>query len=118
MRISDWSSNVCSSDLATSLGAKIAVEIEGREVWIRAWLYEQGGGTDFRVPVSLLDADLPENHSDDRRITDHLNGGDLSYRLKQENGSGVGATRLPRALGYAITTFLLKKRDSALLIQK
>src|SRR3546814_533854 len=40
---------------ATSLGAKIAVEIEGREVWIRAWLYEQGGGTDFRVPVILID---------------------------------------------------------------
>jgi len=33
------------------------------------------------VPVYLLDTDVEENAEQDRRLTDHLYGGDRRYRL-------------------------------------
>jgi starch phosphorylase len=41
--------------------AKIAVLIEGREVWVRSWLYVVQGHLGGRQPVILLDTDLDEN---------------------------------------------------------
>ncbi|MBU4499947.1 MAG: glycogen/starch/alpha-glucan phosphorylase, partial [Gammaproteobacteria bacterium] len=40
---------------AQPLGAKIAVSIEGRPVWIGAWLYVLEGHMGGRQPVLLLD---------------------------------------------------------------
>src|SRR5690606_22503788 len=79
---------------ARPLGAKIAVEIEGREVWIRPWLYTIRGITGYEPPVVLLDTNLDENTSEDRKITDHLYGGDRRYRLKQEAVLGIGGVRI------------------------
>src|SRR5689334_2179238 len=57
---------------ARALGAKIAIEIEGREVWVRSWLYVVQGLRGHREPVVLLDTDLDENNAEDRRITHYL----------------------------------------------
>jgi glycogen phosphorylase len=97
------------------LGAKIAVRIEGREVWVRPWLHLLKGGTGFVVPVLLLDTDLDENDAEDRRLTDRLYGGDDAYRLKQEIVLGIGGFRLLRALGFEIQTYHLNEGHSALL---
>jgi glycogen phosphorylase len=97
------------------LGAKIAVRIEGREVWVRPWLHLLRGGTGFLVPVLLLDTDLDENDAADRRLTDRLYGGDDAYRLKQEVVLGIGGFRLLRALGFQIQTYHLNEGHSALL---
>jgi glycogen phosphorylase len=97
------------------LGAKIAARIEGREVWVRPWLYLLSGGTGFPVPVLLLDTDLDENNAVDRRLTDRLYGGDDAYRLKQEIVLGIGGFRLLRALGFEIQTYHLNEGHSALL---
>src|SRR3972149_535231 len=75
---------------AQPLDAKIAVPIEGRTVWMGAWLYVLEGSGGGRQPVLLLDTDLNENSSDDREITHYLYGGDNVYRLKQEIGLGIG----------------------------
>ena len=40
---------------------RAALIIEGRTVQIRAWKYEVIGLGRFKVPIYLLDADLPEN---------------------------------------------------------
>src|SRR5512135_1231463 len=45
---------------ASPLNAKIAVSIEGREVWVRGWLYVLKGHMNGREPVILLDTDLDE----------------------------------------------------------
>ena len=37
---------------------------------------------------------------DDRRLTDHLYGGDERYRLSQEIVLGIGGVRLLQAAGY------------------
>jgi starch phosphorylase len=100
---------------AEPLGAKVAVRIERREVWVRPWVHLLRGGTGFLAPVLLLDTDLDENRAADRRLTDRLYGGDDAYRLKQEIVLGVGGLRLLRALGFEIETYHLNEGHSALL---
>lgn len=100
---------------AHPLDAKIAVPIEGRTLWIGAWLYVLEGHMGGRQPVLLLDTDLAENHSDDREITHYLYGGDNVYRLKQEIVLGIGGVRLLQALGFTIRHYHMNEGHSALL---
>ena len=46
-----------------------------------------------RVPLLLLDTDVPENAPEDRAITDRLYGGDLEMRIRQEVVLGIGGLR-------------------------
>ncbi len=84
----------------TPLDARTSVEIEGRIVHLRAWQYTVRGVSGRTVPVFLLDSALPENTSDDQKITDVLYGGDNEYRLRQEIVLGLGGAAMLRALGY------------------
>ena len=100
---------------ATPLRAKVAVLIEGREVWVRPWLYVLASGPGLDVPVLLLDTDLHENAVEDRRITDTLYGGDQAYRLKQEIVLGIGGLRILQALGFDIRRYHMNEGHAALL---
>lgn len=100
---------------AKPLDAKIAVPIDGRMVWIGAWLYVLEGSMGGRQPVLLLDTDLNENSSEDREITHHLYGGDITYRLKQEIVLGIGGVRLLQAAGFNIRHYHMNEGHSALL---
>ena len=97
------------------LRAKVAVLIECREVWVRPWLYQLEGRLGRRVPVLLLDTDLPENSPEDRQITTALYGGDTAYRLKQEIILGIAGVRILHALGFEIATYHLNEGHAALL---
>jgi starch phosphorylase len=97
------------------LDAKIAVPIDGRTVWIGAWLYVMEGSMGGRQPVLLLDTDLNENSKEDREITHYLYGGDNAYRLKQEIVLGVGGVRLLQAIGFTIRHYHMNEGHSALL---
>jgi starch phosphorylase len=100
---------------ARSLQAKVAVLIEGRVVWVSAWLYVLESHLGGREPVLLLDTDLPENTPQDREITHRLYGGDDAYRLKQEIVLGIGGVRLLHALGFRIRQYHMNEGHSALL---
>ncbi|HEX9149153.1 MAG TPA: alpha-glucan family phosphorylase [Thermoanaerobaculia bacterium] len=54
-----------------------------------------------RVPLFLLDADLPENHPDDRALTARLYSGDQEMRIRQEITLGIGGLRALKQLGLA-----------------
>jgi starch phosphorylase len=96
--------------------AQASVVIEGREVQLRAWRYDIDGISGTTIPVYLLDTDLPENAPEDRRLTDHLYGGDTRYRLCQEAVLGLGGIALLRALDYSrLTTYHMNEGHSALL---
>ncbi|HEY4657942.1 MAG TPA: alpha-glucan family phosphorylase, partial [Gemmatimonadaceae bacterium] len=97
------------------LDAKIAVTLEGRDVWIRGWLYVIEGHMGGRMPAVLLDSDLAENGDEDRRLTDSLYGGADAYRLKQEALLGIGGARMLAALGFRIRQYHLNEGHSALL---
>ena len=85
------------ADVARLLSAKVALAIEGRQVWIGAWLYVLESHLGGRQPVLLLDSDFPENQPEDRQITARLYGGDELYRLKQEMVLGIGGARRRRS---------------------
>ncbi len=103
------------NDWALPLRAKIAINIERREVWLRPWLYILPGISGYEIPILLLDSDVVENAPEDRKITNVLYGGDNSYRFKQEAVLGIGGMRMLGALGFETHTYHLNEGHSALL---
>ena len=61
---------------------------EGRALRARIWRLDVG-----RVPLLLLDTDIPENEESLRGVTDRLYGGGGEHRLLQELLLGIGGTR-------------------------
>jgi starch phosphorylase len=97
------------------LPEKITVEIEGRDVFAQAWIYEVKSLTGGSVPVFFLDTDVVENRPEDREITSTLYGGDRAYRLKQEVVLGIGGVRMLRRLGFAIKKYHMNEGHASLL---
>jgi starch phosphorylase len=58
----------------------------------RVWVAQVG-----RIPLLLLDSDIPENDHELRGVTDRLYGGDQEHRIKQEILAGIGGVRAIRA---------------------
>lgn len=82
------------------LPSTTTVNIDDREIKIRAWLYQVKGVSGFIVPVFFLDTNIDENSDWDRTLTKYLYGGDNQYRLAQEIVLGVGGVKILDALGY------------------
>jgi starch phosphorylase len=74
-----------------SANQTITITLQGREITLRAWRFDVIGHTGHIIPVFLLDADVDGNDPWDRRLTDHLYGGDTYYRLCQEAILGLGS---------------------------
>ncbi|HEX6307545.1 MAG TPA: alpha-glucan family phosphorylase [Longimicrobiales bacterium] len=72
----------------------IGVPMGDHVAYARVWRADVG-----RVPLYLLDTNVPENRPEDRRITDRLYGGDNEHRLQQEIVLGIGGMRALRAIG-------------------
>lgn len=100
---------------ARPLKARVAVPIEGRDVWVGGWLYVLEGHMGGRQPVVLLDTDLAENGPADRELTHYLYGGDETYRLKQEIVLGIGGARMLHALGFRVRQYHMNEGHAALL---
>jgi starch phosphorylase len=102
-------------DLLELLPGKALVTIENRDVKIQAWMYRVKSPTGGELPVLFLDTDIPGNLEEDRKITDHLYGGDKSYRLKQEIVLGIGGARLLQILGFQVRKYHLNEGHASLL---
>ncbi len=99
-----------------ALPINVAVQIEGRAVKIRPWLFHVSGINGHKVPVYLLDTALPENDPNDRALTDHLYGGDQRYRLRQEAVLGLGGAAVLQELFHdSRLTYHMNEGHSALL---
>jgi starch phosphorylase len=97
------------------LPAKTLVPIEGKDVKVQAWLYQQKSPSGGEIPVLFLDTDIPGNDDEERRITDFLYGGDETYRLKQEIVLGIGGARILNALGFKIRKYHMNEGHASLL---
>jgi starch phosphorylase len=97
------------------LPSKVTVEIEGRDVFVQAWIYEVKSLTGGNIPVFFLDTDVAENRPEDRDITASLYGGDKTYRLKQEIVLGIGGARMLRRLCFAIKKYHMNEGHASLL---
>jgi len=81
--------------LTAADGDPVLIELalpEGRDLRARVWIAQVG-----RIPLLLLDSDIPENEHDLRGTTDRLYGGDQEHRIKQEILAGIGGVRAIRA---------------------
>jgi starch phosphorylase len=87
-------------DVLQELDERAVVNVDGRDVQVRAWRYSVRGVTGHQVPVLLLDTALAENGEFDRALTDSLYGGDAHYRLCQEIVLGMGGAQLLRRMGF------------------
>jgi phosphorylase/glycogen(starch) synthase len=86
------------------------LSLPGRTLHLRAWIVAVG-----RVTLYLLDADVPSNEPEDRKITRHLYGGDSEMRLLQEIALGRGGARLLRRLGVKPTVWHMNEGHAAFL---
>src|SRR6185436_12179559 len=85
--------------------------LPGRDLSIAVWLAQVG-----RVPVLLLDTDLPENADADRPITNILYVRGREMRLHQELVLGIGGVRAIRALSLTPAVWHLNEGHSAFLL--
>ncbi len=96
---------------ASGLPLTVTLELTGRDLSIAVWLAQVG-----RIPVLLLDTDLPENDEADRPITNILYVRGREMRLHQELVLGIGGVRAIRALGLAPAVWHLNEGHSAFLL--
>ncbi len=89
---------------------RIQVDYPGRQVHARIWRVDVG-----RVPLYLLDTNIPENSQYDQDICDELYGGDLDLRIHQEIMLGIGGVQALRALGIQPTVYHMNEGHSAFL---
>ena len=93
----------------------VALTLQDREILIRAWRFDVTGVTGHVIPVFLLDTDVEGNDPWDRRLTDHLYGGDTYYRLCQEAILGLGGIALLGAMGCKPEVYHMNEGHAALL---
>jgi len=96
---------------ASGLPLTVTLELPGRDLSVAVWVAQVG-----RVPVLLLDTDLPENADSDRPITNILYVRGREMRLHQELVLGIGGVRAIRALGLAPAVWHLNEGHSAFLL--
>ncbi len=101
--------------LLAPLSERVTVQIGGREVAVKAWLYRLQSLTGGKVPIIFLDTDNDWNALQDREITHYLYGGDDRYRLKQEMVLGLCGVRMLDALGFKIRKYHMNEGHSSLL---
>ena len=94
---------------ATGAPRLVHVEIRGRQVAACIWHAQVG-----RIPLFLLDTNLPENDPVSRFITSTLYVGDRAFRLMQYAMLAMGGIRALRAMGIDPTIIHLNEGHAAL----
>lgn len=89
---------------------KISLDFPDRQVYIQIWKIQVG-----RVPLYLLDTNIPENSEADQKITRSLYGGDKETRIQQEMILGIGGIRALHALNIKPLVCHMNEGHSAFL---
>src|SRR6202789_4314044 len=93
----------------------VTIHMQGRDVAVCAWRFDVVGTAGHVIPVFLLDTDIERNDLYDRRLTDHLYGGDTYYRLCQETVLGIGGVKLLHKLGCLPAVYHMNEGHAPLL---
>ncbi len=86
------------------------VQIATSQVKFKVWKVNVG-----RIPIYLMDTDLPDNEEHYRELTLRVYGGDSTTRIMQEMLLGVGGVRLMRALDIQPSLFHMNEGHAAFL---
>lgn len=84
------------------------VDLAGETLWFRILKVDVG-----RIPLYLLDTDIPENPPHLRQTTARLYGGDSEMRVRQEILLGVGGARALAAMGIDAAVYHLNEGHAA-----
>ncbi len=98
-------------DKATGDHLYISVELPGRTLYARVWRLQVG-----RIPLYLLDTDMPRNTEEDRRVTERLYVADRDTRIRQEILLGMGGVKMLAALGLRPRAYHMNEGHSAFMI--
>jgi phosphorylase/glycogen(starch) synthase len=90
---------------------QISLEMPGRTLYANIWEIKVG-----RVSLYLLNADVPGNTFQDRKITERLYPADQRTRIEQEILLGMGGVRLIKKLGIRPRVYHINEGHSAFLI--
>ena len=88
----------------------LEVPYPGRVVYAYIWKVNVG-----RVPLYLMDTDIPMNSEWDRSITHQLYGGDWENRMKQEYLLGIGGIMMLNKLGIKKQIYHCNEGHAALI---
>lgn len=88
----------------------IQVELPGRRIHAKVWKVQVG-----RIPLYLMDTDVPPNAPNDRELSARLYGGDREMRIAQEIVLGIGGVRALRALGIQPAVWHINEGHAAFL---
>lgn len=86
---------------------QISIDLDGHSVNLQVWQVMVG-----RIPLYLLDANIPSNSQKVRDITSVLYGGDKEMRIRQEIILGVGGVRALKELGITPSIFHMNEGHS------
>ncbi|MEL7565350.1 MAG: alpha-glucan family phosphorylase [Dehalobacterium sp.] len=89
----------------------VPVQIREKQVYVQIWCQKIG-----KVSIYLLDADIPPNNEEDRKLTQRLYGGDENTRIAQEIILGIGGVKALKALGLVPTVWHINEGHAAFLI--
>jgi glycogen phosphorylase len=93
-----------------STGVEVHVDLAGVDVAVRVWQADVG-----RIPLYLLDTNVPGNPPEAVDVTDRLYGGDEQHRLRQEIILGIGGVRALRALDIHPQAFHMNEGHAGFL---
>jgi len=88
----------------------ISVSMAEREVYFQIWKIQIG-----RVPLYLLDTNVPANSEYDRKITESLYGGSVETRIQQEIVLGIGGIKALKTIGINPTVCHMNEGHSSFL---
>ena len=94
----------------TGRAVMVSIPYGGRELHLQVWIALVG-----RVPLLLLDTDVPQNDSADRPITSILYTPGREMRLAQELVLGIGGVRALEALGIEPAVWHMNEGHSAFM---
>jgi glycogen phosphorylase len=88
----------------------ISVDLPGRRIFAKIWKLMIG-----RIPLYLMDTDVPPNAPHDRELSARLYGGDREMRISQEIVLGIGGVRALRALSISPAAWHINEGHAAFL---
>ena len=89
---------------------EVCINLPSSQVKLQCWKVQIG-----RVPLYLLDSNVPENRPEDRDITEQLYGGDHENRLRQEIVLGRGGAKVLKKLGIEPSAWHCNEGHAAFL---
>ncbi|MDR1745876.1 MAG: alpha-glucan family phosphorylase [Tannerella sp.] len=100
------------TQMKTPSGDPMVLEVPfpDRMIYAHVWKVSVG-----RVPLYLMDTDVPETNEWDRSITHQLYGGDWENRMKQEYMLGIGGILLLNKLGIKKQVYHCNEGHAALI---